>query len=106
MLLQMILFCFFYGLIVHIYIIHWSINGYLGCIHVLIIVISAAVDIGAWQYFSLTSFFFFLFCPYLQHMEVPRSGTESEPSLDLDYSRSNARSLTCCATVRTPLFTS
>ena len=32
-------------------------------------------------FISLLDFIFFLFWPYLQYMDVPRPGTESEPQL-------------------------
>ena len=53
MLLQMAFFVLFYGWVVfhciymyHIFFIHSSVSGHLGCSHVLVIVNSAAVHIG------------------------------------------------------------
>ena len=49
-------------------------------------------------------FFFFFFGPHLWHMEVPGLGIKSKPHSYLYHSCGNAGSLTCCATVETPLF--
>ena len=48
----------------HIFLIHSSVNGYLGCFHVLAIINSAAVNIGVH-----VSFWFMVFSRYM-----PRSG--------------------------------
>ena len=62
MLLQMALFHSFYGWVIfhcymyHVFFIHSSVNGHLGCFHVLAIVNSVSMNIGAHVYFQ-TNFF-------------------------------------------------
>ena len=57
--------------------IHSSVDGYLGCFHVLAIVNSAAVNNGMQVSFSFSFFFFFFFFPFsilVSSGYIPRSG--------------------------------
>ena len=49
-----------YIYIYHIFFIHSSIVGHLGCFHILVIVTSAAVDIGVHVSFQISVFILFL----------------------------------------------
>ena len=88
MLLQMALFHSFYGLVVfhyiyilpHLFLIHSSVSGHLGCFHVLAIISNAAMNIGVRVSFQIRV------CVFSGY--IPRSGiTGSYGSTVFSFSR-------------------
>ena len=61
------IYIYVYGKTYHIFFIHSSLNGHLSCFHVLVIVSSAALNIGVHLSFQIIGFFFF-------SGYIPRSG--------------------------------